>query len=269
MAKWGMKWLAQASLSDRGRSFWKWSGIEGKTGWDWMELGVKVSIPILLFAGTQFISQQDTIRQREIAEEARQDEVVSKYIESMRNLILDYKLDGNSEPRSKEAAVARTLTLTSLSRLGSGVRKAEILQFLYESGLISTTRLDPAVSLSRADLIRINLKQFDLRRAKFNGANLSGADLSESDLRGAEFFEANLGGADLSESGLSTINFGGANLSGANLSGAYLAYSTFNGADLTGVRWDEKTAWPDIDVQAAFRGAKNIPPELKKQLGLD
>jgi predicted ABC-type transport system involved in lysophospholipase L1 biosynthesis ATPase subunit len=52
-----------------------------------------------------------------------------------------------------------------------------------------------------------------------------------------------------------------ANLSEADLSGASLIK-----ADLSGVLWDDKTKWPD---NAAFKDAKNIPPDLKNQLGLD
>jgi prevent-host-death family protein len=47
----------------------------------------------------------------------------------------------------------------------------------------------------------------------------------------------------------------GANLAGYDLSGASLIK-----ADLSGVLWDDKTKWPD---NAAFKDAKNIPPDLK------
>ena len=78
--------------------------------------------------------------------------------------------------------------MTVLTRV-DGARKRTILQFLYESGLIYSTR--PVLGLSRAYLRKANLRAANLREANLGVANLgvanlSGADLSGADLSGAK-----------------------------------------------------------------------------------
>ncbi len=155
--------------------------------------------------------------------------------------------------------------------------------------------------LLQANLSGANLGSAELREARLGGANLSGANLGSADLReahlgGADLSEADLGSADLSMTFLSTANFSRANLSmadlsganlsradlsgvklsladlsranlrNANLSGADLDCASLNGADLDSITWDEETNWPPKQY---FKGAKNTPPDLKKQLDLD
>ncbi|CAA9455971.1 MAG: Pentapeptide repeat family protein [uncultured Rubrobacteraceae bacterium] len=71
------------------------------------------------------------------------------------------------------------LTLSVLPRL-DGERKACVLQFLYETDLITK---DPSV---------VDLLGADLGEANLNGANLSGTDLRGVDLNGANLREADL-----------------------------------------------------------------------------
>ena len=103
-------------------------------------------------------------------------------------------------------------------------------------------------------------------------ANLSRADLSGANLSGAKLFSANLSGAILSEAYLSGANLSFANLSEANFSranefayGANLSEADLSWANLENIKWDEQTSWPDL---SSFKGARNIPEALKKQLGL-
>ena len=124
-----------------------------------------------------------------------------------------------------------------------------------------------------AGLVHAVLYKAVLQKAQLEGAVLREADLSEADLSGARLF-----GADLSEAVLSGANLRGADLRGAvrsrtnsrwtKHSGIGFLYSGANlsGADLGGILWDEKTKWPE---KANFLGARNIPPKLKEQLGLD
>jgi uncharacterized protein YjbI with pentapeptide repeats len=60
-------------------------------------------------------------------------------------------------------------------------------------------------------------------------------------------------------------NLFGANLSGADLSGADLSGADLSEANFENIQWDGQTSWPSAD---RFKGAKNIPEALKKQLGL-
>ena len=120
------------------------------------------------------------------------------------------------------SAVARARTLTVVSRL-DGDRKARVVQFLYESGLITKNR--PVLDLRGADLRDANLGGAILNRAKLSGtslnrAKLSGASLSKADLRSADLRTADLDGAYLRGADLSDADLSRANLNEANLSNA-------------------------------------------------
>ena len=73
--------------------------------------------------------------------------------------------------------------MTVLTRV-DGARKRTVLQFLYESGLIYSTR--PVLGLSRAYLRKANLRAANLREANLGVANLGVANLSGADLSGAK-----------------------------------------------------------------------------------
>jgi hypothetical protein len=81
------------------------------------------------------------------------------------------------------STVARARTLTVLTRV-DGARKRTVLQFLYESGLIYSTR--PVLGLSGAYLRKANLRAANLREANLGVANLGVANLSGADLSGAK-----------------------------------------------------------------------------------
>jgi uncharacterized protein YjbI with pentapeptide repeats len=126
-------------------------------------------------------------------------------------------------------------------------------------------------NLSEANFSGAYLREACLIKAYSTGANLSNAELREANLRRASLSRANLSGANLNNANLSqalliSADLIRADLSAADLSAADLREANLSGSNLQEVRWDEETEWPD---KAAFKGAKNIPPELKKQLGLD
>ena len=102
----------------------------------------------------------------------------------MSELLLHEKLRDSAE-EDEVRNVARVRTLTVLLRLDAN-RKSNVLQFLYELGLINKDE-------SIIDLRTVRLRASDLDRVIPRGAYLSGADLSGADLR-----RANLDGANLS-----------------------------------------------------------------------
>src|SRR3712207_72993 len=145
--------------------------------------------------------------------------------------------------------VARARTLTVLPRLG-GDRKARVVQFLYESGLITKDKVIVDL-LKGADLHGANLGE-----AQLSYANLSRANLSEAQLRAglhqANLSEADLSGADLSYATLTYADLGDAKLSKANLRGAGLSGADLSGADLSGA-----TGWTEeqLDLAKSLKGA--------------
>jgi uncharacterized protein YjbI with pentapeptide repeats len=107
----------------------------------------------------------------------------------------------------------------------------------------------------RADLSHANLSRAVLMRLDLREANLSGADLSHANLVRADLSGANLSEADLSHANLKRVNFSGTNLSHANLSeadmsGAQLVKTNFAEATLLHCRIYGIAAW-EVELKGA------------------
>ena len=188
--------------------------------------------------------------------------------------------------------VIRARTLSILRRFKNDAeRKTSVIRFLIEAEIISKSKLNlKRADLSLADLSWANLQGANLEKADLKGANLFKADLTGAilifaHLEGAKLYaaylkEADLSGADLSGADLSTdyqywthlsrdhlqwASLQGANLQGATLYGANLLLANLEGANLKDIKWNSYTVWPD---KSQFDNAKNIPKELKKELGI-
>jgi hypothetical protein len=162
-----------------------WTGFNGniksgKTLWDWLQLLGVLAVPVVVgFGAVWFTTRQGKVAYEENIDN-QQETALQTYIDKMSELLLD---KGNPLRNSTEGdevrTVARVRTLTILPRLDAN-RKRSVLQFLYESGLIS--KGNRIVDLNGADLSGANL----------SGVNLEEADLKEADLRGANLRKANL-----------------------------------------------------------------------------
>ncbi len=139
--------------------------------------------------------------------------------------------------------VARVRTLTVLRGLDRA-RKASLLLFLYESGLIHKDMHDGIIRLegadfSQADFSIANLSNDFIERRtkgytgawmrKYGSVNLEKAKLKRINFRAARLDGVNLNEADLSEAYLSAVDLKGAELIRADLHGVYYsARSNFN-----------------------------------------
>jgi uncharacterized protein YjbI with pentapeptide repeats len=221
----------------------------GITLWEWMKLLI---VPAVIAAGGLWFNRQQRDREMEIAEQRSQDEALQAYLDQMSQLLTDKDQPlHKAQQHDSLSTVARARTLTVLRRL-DGERKRRVLQFLYESDLITKNRV--VVDLVGAALLRadlswaklsgVKLREADLRETDLGGANLNEADLSEADLdgadlrvahlRGVNLHRANLYGADLSWAELRGANLSLANLIGANLSRSDLREADLLGANLSG-----------------------------------
>ena len=234
-------------------SLLRWLGASEKTGWDWMELSLKLSVPLTIALGGWFLGTLNSNRQNEIAQANQKDAVIRDYIKEMKGMLLDKAVAKEAkQPGSEANGVARALTLTALTQLkGEGpARRTLVFQFLRESNfpiLAGSEKVQGAnlagydlseanlrgADLSGADLSKANLRGADLIGANLIRANLIGADLSGANLIGADLSGANLSEADLSEADLSVAILGEANLSGADLSMADLSDPNLSGANLS------------------------------------
>ena len=210
----------QKRLSYLRRKKWKWFGFSEKTMWDWLRLLEVLTIPLVLALGVLWfsaqqhqmsdammknqhdtalaMSQQQRDTARAIAEDQQREATLNTYLYRMSELLLDQNL---KDPKVRELARARTLTaLRSLDPFRKGV----LVQFLYESGLISNEH--QVVDLTGADLSNVDLSNANLSGANLSGANLFGANLSNATLTHAFLFEATVTGANLSNATLIDAN---------------------------------------------------------------
>jgi uncharacterized protein YjbI with pentapeptide repeats len=205
-------------------SFFQWTGFATKTLWDWLQL---LFVPILLAIGGAWFTNRQTRESNRENKDNQRETALQAYLDNMSELLLHEKLHtstGDNTEVEEARKIARIRTLTVLPRLDSA-RKRNVLQFLYESGLIETVNSSGA---SHTPIV-------DLQDADFRGAHLAGISLPGADLRGANFEGANLLGmanlskVNLSKANLSKATLGFINLSGANLSGTNLIEADFTG----------------------------------------
>jgi uncharacterized protein YjbI with pentapeptide repeats len=219
--------------------FWEWTGIDGKTAWDLADLLI---VPLAL-AFVAFIlswrqkqfeleqaradreAEQERARaerenERQIARHREEDAALNMFYDRMSDLLLSHNLR-DSDETAEERSIARARTLTILRRL-SPERKAALVQFLFEAGLIL------------AQKTVIPLHGADLEEAEFGGADLRGIDLQEAIMPNAFLAWVNLQGSNLRGIILEGARLSGAKLGGADLRGAFLG-----GAELSRVRLEE------------------------------
>jgi uncharacterized protein YjbI with pentapeptide repeats len=86
-----------------------------------------------------------------------------------------------AQQKKMKQKIARARTLTVLRGLDSS-RKASVIQFLHEAGLIDKDRC--IINLKGADLRGADLSNADLSSATLDNANLSGANFERAELSG-------------------------------------------------------------------------------------
>jgi hypothetical protein len=186
------------------------------TLWDWLDLLI---IPLVLAIGGFLFTRSENRATQAAAERRAQDEAFQTYLDQIGQMMLDKDRPLLQSKEGDEVRIlARARTLTVLRRL-NGDRRAQVVQFLYESGQIY--RDSSVLILSGANLDEAALNGADLSSINLSEANLSGADLHRAVMRGAHLSEANLSGANLSGANVGYVDLSGADLNGADLSGAF------------------------------------------------
>jgi hypothetical protein len=181
----------------------------GITLWDWIQLLI---VPAAIAGVGLWFNRQQRARELESTEQRAQDEALQTYLDHMGQLLLDKDTPLRQSKEDDDVrTLARAWTLTVLPRL-DGFRKRSVVQFLYESGLI--TKGHVVIDLTGAHLAAVNLTSVNLK-----GANLHGAYMARANLTDARLSEADLGDAKLFGANLSLAKLDGANLSAAVLMG--------------------------------------------------
>jgi Pentapeptide repeats (8 copies) len=115
--------------------------------------------------GVLYLSRRNLKHQRELEVQHAQENALPAYLDQMVRLLNDKDRPLRQSERGEEVSnLAKWLTLRVLPRL-DGERKARVLQFLYETGLIIKDR-------SVVDLLGADLRAANLREANLRGADL-------------------------------------------------------------------------------------------------
>jgi hypothetical protein len=167
--------------------------IPAKTLWDWLDL---LLVPLLLALAAWWLEGSRKASELRVELDRQRQKTLDNYLESMNQMLVQQKLPGQASGAAR--SIARTRTLAAVRSLDGG-RKAQVLQFLYEAGLIGS---DPVVQLNGADFSHAELDEAVLRHAELRGvhfqfASLRNSTLVDADLRGSDFTRADFGGADL------------------------------------------------------------------------
>jgi uncharacterized protein YjbI with pentapeptide repeats len=268
----------------------RFSGEKERSGWDWAELSLKVSVPVLILGLTTAysiisenrrvkISITENERLDKIAQIKRESDVLTGFIKEMQPLILDQAFESTT-PETGIRGVARGLTLAALSQIRSPDNKGFIIRFLLDSGLnepagrlfnLGGSKLAEAsltganlgkARLSAADLRSANLEFSMLRGATFTRANLSRAKLYRADLSEANLYRANLVEADLRQANLTEAKLIGASLRNAVISEADLTKANLHMADFEEAFLREANLYRADLSKSRFRKAYLIQANL-------
>jgi hypothetical protein len=153
----------KAEPSSKRRIAWpRWSGLRGKTVWDWLQLLI---VPFMLAAlGFWFTAQQDA-RQQQIEEQRAQDLALQGYLDQMSTLVLE-DLD---DPKVRTMLQARTLTV--LRRLDSS-HKTEVMRYLelpsigWQLFVLGSSQSDSTASSALLDTYATRLLTEPLSRCR-------------------------------------------------------------------------------------------------------
>lgn len=246
-------WTGFASYQDGSLFF------PAKRLWDWLDLLI---VPAAIGIGLFLLNRSERNSERAIELDRQRQTSLETYFDCMTELLLNKALR-TSELGDEVRSIARTRTL-AVFRVLDADRKAQALQFLYESELIGH---DPIVPLTGA-----NLRGARLNGASLMGAEIRGAHLQNTWLKGANLTEADLRGSDLSGTDLTEAMLTHANLKMALLTHAKLTLADFSGANLemvdlsnTDLR-NSKISDEQIESAGSIREAKlPVAPRSKFQ----
>jgi Pentapeptide repeats (8 copies) len=244
---------------------WTWTGVgpyvspphpqgsdfqREKTLYDWFQLAI---IPVALAVGVWWLNRVQQQRdqqladeraktEREIATDNQREAALQAYIDKVSELLLHERL-GEPVPPQEVVTIAQARTATVL-RILDPIRRASIIQFLSQSGILSICVEKSAKGSFDLQLNNENsLKGIELQGTNLNGVNLSMLYLGEANLQRTSLKQANLQRTDLSstnlqDADLSHANLHGARLFGADLQGARLFMADLQGAKLSGASLD-------------------------------
>ena len=226
--------------------------VPGKTLWDWLDLLI---VPLILaIAAFALDGSRKRSEQRTESDRQRQ-QILDDYFDFITDVLITPGVGKNEDAPGAQVihgsmarSVARSRTLSALRQLDGG-RKAALIQFIYEAGLIGKS---PALNLNGADLTDADFDEAtlvgcELRGARFRRASFRNASLMDSDFSGSDFRQADLTGARFTHARLEQAVFRDANLTRADLS-----FADMNQADTRGAKRGRK----EVRIQVTFENRR-------------
>lgn len=224
-----IKWASNPNASPYWTGFGKYdekiSGPRAKTLWDWLDLLI---IPIVLGVFGWLFKEAEKENVRKSDEERSQNDTLDAFIKIMTELIIKNSLtkkDSSIETR----IIARTRINLAFGSLNAE-RKGQVLQFLFESGLID---IKPKINLNGSNIKNAILDGIVLSRVEIRGAYMNNSSIKDSNLNESTFTSCDFTNADLSGSLTNNLDLSYTNLTGAKLKNMDLTSINFEGADLT------------------------------------
>src|SRR5438128_9862123 len=104
-----------------------------KSLWDWLDLLI---VPVFLAGGAWFLDNSRKVSEARVEADRQRQATLDQYLEAIADMLLKSSFTGASAVKDAKE-VARTRTLAALRSLDGG-RKAQLLQFLYEAGLVGS-----------------------------------------------------------------------------------------------------------------------------------
>jgi hypothetical protein len=229
------------------------------------------AVPIAVGIYTVVTYQQDQEQAKKTEElsinqtkETRQDTIYDQFLKRVYNLDKDGYLNESEDNWSFANAFYRVA-----HRQLDPERKADVLQFLKEKGLIGrnncTEQCPPKIL---KDIIRLNELNFDnvhfiSQTGTLNRLNLECILFDEVSMSNAIFYFANLNGASFDRgradnakfgnSSLICVHFDGTDLRGVDFTNAYFKNVTFSNVDLSTTKLTEEQI-----KQATFHNVKGL-----------
>jgi hypothetical protein len=202
--------VKEQNLDER---FPKWTGFQGKTLWNCLEILLAPLILSLVASLLTGIMEYVENRRQEysLAERYKQEtlrdyerykqETLRDYFNDISSLVFDkQKLETlkNAAEYDPERELLGSRTLITLEILGEDTKqKSQVIRFLGNSSLFQVIPIRRA-NLAKTDLSKVDLKKADLRLTNLEGANLEGSYLCGANLSGAKLKDANLTNAQYS-----------------------------------------------------------------------
>jgi uncharacterized protein YjbI with pentapeptide repeats len=261
--------IANVAIVSNWISNFKWSGFQKKSFWDWLQLLI---VPLMLALGAFYLNSAADFRDYQIAQERKQQEILTDYFSKMQGLIIETKkikeTSGSKESNSDEKLLpefrptAKALTLSVLEQL-DGKRKGKVIIYLAESQLITITADNdnnvtadndnnvtvdnnkpspqPEINLSGANLKGMVLNDVDqvMVDKKLLGVVIDKADITNSTIKNVRLFvDSKLPESDFSQANLTDVSFTNAYMQGAKFIKSQMTNVDLSNTNLASANFD-------------------------------